>query len=764
MAKILSQDPATGFVTLELDDGRTTVAPADVAYRAFPGIREPAPELPGGLGAPPVGWDQAPAVAPPAPVAPEQPQLPQAAPAAAPAPMAPVEAAAPQGPAQAPEPSFSRAHGSSGSISYNTARLPNGIEVNPAATQEGLNIAGQDVADAQQAQRDALFEQRSVKMATMGAHQDAANQALELMQGESARRAEAQATVQARLEQEDQRVQATLNAIPQSDPNHFWNSRTGLQQAVGIASAAIAGFLNPMSGKNQVVDQVMAMIDQDLRAQDTNIASAQNRANAQERAYGRVASRLESAEAAQHEAALYKLETVKAELAARMAGFGSDFTKAEYAGLIADLDLKSAEVRQTMFKAKHDALLADVQHNLDSRYKMGELAVRRGQLKLGWAEHERESAKDKVTGAGKPIPTMAPASVYGKASGFSTTTGQDFIIPGASDAEIKAVGESYDQTSSAAAEAITALRHLSKMDFGPSAKFGPKQRMERYAEASKAMLGSMSASGQTIARASDFDSKNMLAQFGGNDITAMQALLDDDGHMRKELIARKIDEIQDAANMQARRRGKVVDAYANNVNQRRVAQGLPTLTLDQLEHYDLAGDPQHPGPLLTDAQYVPPAWVEEFKAEQKSPDELAGDLMKNRDDSNPGLDRSKVALKTGEILLKEAKAGRYDADPAAVMAWAEKLHSEAGVFKESKNPAVRDAARDAARLSAELAKASVEAHKRSGTTWGGRVKPEVLELQGVGGKQRTRVKEPARTLSPEERQRQNVQLPPWAKE
>lgn len=51
MAKVISQDPQTGFVTLQLDDGRTTVAPANVAYDAFPSVRAPEPEP--GLGAVP---------------------------------------------------------------------------------------------------------------------------------------------------------------------------------------------------------------------------------------------------------------------------------------------------------------------------------------------------------------------------------------------------------------------------------------------------------------------------------------------------------------------------------------------------------------------------------------------------------------------------------------------------------------------------------------------------------------------------------------
>lgn len=765
MAKILSQDPQTGFVTLQLDDGRTTVAPADVAYRAFPSVREAAPEVPGGMpgafgpGAQPLAQlpTEVPAMPQP-PWAQEAPVAAPTAPAAAPAPEVAPPVETPPEPAQAQEPAmppgYSRGYGSSGSVSYNTARLPNGIEINPAATQEGLNITGQGIADAMEAKRQALQQMEQAQLSTWGAQQDAANQTLGAMQDESARRAQAEAETQAILEQEDLRIQAALNAVPQMDPNHFWNSRTGLQQAVGIASAAIAGFLNPLSGKNQVVDQVMAMIDQDMRAQEANIASAQNRANAQERAYGRVATRLESAEAAKHEAALYKLETIKAELAARMAGFGSDFTKAEYAGFIADLDIKTAELKDTLFKAKHDALLADVQQKLDSRYKMGDLAVRKGQLRLGWAEHQRELLKDQKAGVGKPIPTLAPQGVIGAASGFSTDQGHDFIVPGETDEERAKYAQEYDTVSQGAAEAITALRHLSKMDFGAVAKFSPQQRMERYAEASKAMVGKMSATGQSLARSSVFDAQQMLAQFGGGDITAMQALLDDNGHMRKELIARAIDEIEDGANMMANRRGPVIDSQANNINQRRVAAGLPTLTLDELNALGLQRK----------AQYVPPPWVEEFKAEQKSPDELAADLMKTRDDSNPGLDRSKVNVKTGEILLKETKAGRYDNDPAAAMAFAEKLHHEAGVYKKSGNPAVRDAAPEAARLSAELAKAAVEAHKRAGFTWGGRFKPPVTEIQGTGGKQRVKVVEPGRPLTPEERQRQNVKLPPWAKE
>ena len=751
MAKILSQDPATGFVTLELDDGRTTVAPADVAYRAFPGIREPAPELPGGLGAPPVGWDQGQAAAPPTPVAPEQPQLPQAAPAAAPAPMAPVEAAAPQGPAQAPEPSFSRAHGSSGSISYNTARLPNGIEVNPAATQEGLNVAGQDVADAQQAQRDALFEQRSVKMATMGAQQDAANQTLELMQGESARRAEAQATVQARLEQEDQRVQATLNAIPQSDPNHFWNSRTGLQQAVGIASAAIAGFLNPMSGKNQVVDQVMAMIDQDLRAQDTNIASAQNRANAQERAYGRVASRLESAEAAQHEAALYKLETVKAELAARMAGFGSDFTKAEYAGLIADLDLKSAEVRQTMFKAKHDALLADVQHNLDSRYKMGDLAVRRGQLKLGWAEHDREAAKDKTTGAGKPIPTLEPRNTVAPVSGFQTDQGRPFIVPGETDTERKARYESFEQTSAGVISAVEGLRKLQSLDFDFLDKVSPDEAQLRAAAMAKAVLGSMTAQGQSIARASNKEG-DMLRAIEGGDLTTLQSMVSD-GKVRKEIIGDAIDDLIDGANRHVQLGGPVADAMVNNINQQLAARGLPVMTLDQMA---AAG-------LLREAQFVMPEAIASYRTELREPAEILSNLSKPTTPTGIKPGTAQASVRGGEILLDEVKAGRFDQQVGAVLDAAEGLHDRADLMAKSDNPAVRNKAETTAKLSVDLAKAAVARAKTQNLTWGGRFTEPKTEISGTGGKQHQKVT-PGRPATPAEKQRAKTVLPPWAEE
>jgi murein DD-endopeptidase MepM/ murein hydrolase activator NlpD len=582
------------------------------------------------------------------------------------------------------------------SVGLNTANItpPPGAAMAPV--QGGFNALGGQLKTALDAKREALMAQGGVRMAMADEQVQFAQRQEELMREEGRRREAAGMQIQQRLAAEDARIQTALDSIPQQDPNRFWNSKSGFDRTMGALAAGMAGFLNP-GGKNVVVETAQQLIQDDLRAQETNIATARDRVGAMERGYNRLAGRLETDELMKREATLYKLETVKAGLAAKMAEFASPLTQAEIAGTIAELDAFSVQERSKLLELQNKTMLEQSNFELDRWYKNEQVKLRKGELDFAAGAQAAKLAAE----ANKPPNILEPKNVLGHDTGFKTTDGKSFIIPGETETERAARGEEFRRISGGAATALRAVKDLQDMDFDTWSKLSPTQRQERTASMSKAVLGMMSASGEGAGRLSDRDMAIKFSQLGGEDLTTMQTLFDSDGKVRKQLLADMYDEIIAGANMQARSSGKVVDEQANRERQRRGRE----LTLDEL---DAAG-------LLKDAMYEPPVWAKELRVSAENPVEGVNNLrntaVKGVGPGTSGTEESKTTIPRAQALLKDAKAGKWDQDPEIIRTGAEAMRDMARQFKDSKTASVKEKAVEAAELSGQLMKTYVERKK-----------------------------------------------------
>jgi hypothetical protein len=411
------------------------------------------------------------------------------------------------------------------SISTNLADItsPPGAQLAPVAG--GYNALGDQLANATAKKRQALLAEAGIKSAMGPPEEQAAYDQEDLMRRERGRRLLAQDQIQARLAQEDQRIQSALDAIPQADPNRFWSNKSGFDRVVGAVAAGLAGFLNP-GGKNVVVETVQQLIQDDLRAQEMNIATARAKVGSLENRYNRVAGRLEQDELAKRELALYKLETVKAGLAAKMASFKSPLTQAEYASTLADLDALSVKNRSELLGLWNQHMMAQSNFEMDRWYKNEQVKLEKGRLALSAAQAKSEAEKGKG-GIGK-------TAVIGKSTGY-TINGNDIIAPGADEKLQAAAAEDFSKRGLAANNVWEAAEYLKslKKDFVSSKVKPDKAKIAQAAAMLETAIAAMTET--SIARASDRDMQRIKDAAGSN-ITSFTALLDSDVY--DEMISR----------------------------------------------------------------------------------------------------------------------------------------------------------------------------------------------------------------------------------
>lgn len=272
---------------------------------------------------------------------------------------------------QAPANPWEQQLGPGDSYRYSARWNPSVQPAEPAPTPVGNNYPTADDAGAYMAPAAAQYHN------ALGVQ--AENQAeLDRVQAEGAAQA-AEVERNANLdrmaaEHANQKAVAAAEAkIQEINPARFWSDASAATKATSLAAAMIGGWLSvsTKSGRNTAMEALMAMVDNDIKAQIENQQNARSGAYRAERAGQR---RLESIEVER----AGRLRAIQQQILADGARFKSPITQAEYAKEAAKFD---AEIGKNLLE--HGAKAAEYELAV-RRQQAAEMQDRR-QNALGWA-------------------------------------------------------------------------------------------------------------------------------------------------------------------------------------------------------------------------------------------------------------------------------------------------------------------------------------------------------------------------------------------
>jgi len=197
------------------------------------------------------------------------------------------------------------------------------------------------------------------------------------------------------------------------DPNRMWNGMSGAQKAVSVIGAMIGGFLSArqQSGRNQFMDAFNQHVQQDIAAQESDLANMRASASGQQSLYAQMLQRFGNAQAARQMTAATMYQAGMDKVAADMAQYKSPETLAEGQLALAQLD-------QARRGALSSAQQQTFENDLKVRQQYSKEQNDRAQIALGYsnlAETRRNNAEqnklraaeleEKKAAAGpKPVP------------------------------------------------------------------------------------------------------------------------------------------------------------------------------------------------------------------------------------------------------------------------------------------------------------------------------------------------------------------------
>lgn len=217
------------------------------------------------------------------------------------------------------------------------------------------------------------------------------------------------------------------------DPAHVWSTKDGGQKAAALVSAFIGGFLSPYNGgKNGALDQISQMIDDDIRAQEQNQATARFM-------LGRADTALDKAEQgvqlSREEKRMACAKDIAARLKQEQAKYQSVFTQAKFQDKIGLLERyvgeQSAAIGQKAYEQADARDRFEKDYNL-RRWAQSEVARNnKAQISL---QRERLAAEAAKKDAQNPpmvvFSAMAPGNKYKvdplRAANMKGTELQDF--------------------------------------------------------------------------------------------------------------------------------------------------------------------------------------------------------------------------------------------------------------------------------------------------------------------------------------------------
>lgn len=224
--------------------------------------------------------------------------------------------------------------------------------VRTAGLQEKYNALG-EARDAELATND--VEEAGLNDEVQLRREQATEQNIQIARDRQAQQAAQQAVLAA---------QAEVKAI---DPTHVWSTKSAGQQAAALVSAFIGGFLSPYNGgKNSALEQINAMIDQDIQAQEQNQANARYMLGRADTKLENATSQLDRSRQIRKAAAL---EDIAKQTAAKAAQFKSKFTQAKYAEQVGNLQNEAGKIYADIGKRVYDEQTASYRFEEEMKQK-----------------------------------------------------------------------------------------------------------------------------------------------------------------------------------------------------------------------------------------------------------------------------------------------------------------------------------------------------------------------------------------------------------
>ncbi len=134
-------------------------------------------------------------------------------------------------------------------------------------------------------------------------------------------------------------VAAEMAKVKSVDPSRVWTQASTFQKATGLAAAFLGGFMEPKTGKNTALSTIMQIIDNDIRAQETDIATQRENVYRMERMGERQNEAEESDIERFEKNRLMRLDALQSHLMKESAQHRSQITRGKYQeaiGMVAD--------------------------------------------------------------------------------------------------------------------------------------------------------------------------------------------------------------------------------------------------------------------------------------------------------------------------------------------------------------------------------------------------------------------------------------------
>lgn len=349
-------------------------------------------------------------------------------------------------------------------------------------------------------------------------------------QGEHDRQA-MNAQLDSERQAQEQRITDTINSIPTTDPNRWWNDRNSGQHAASYIAAAIDGYLNP-GGKNGALELAGKLADRDAAAQAEDNATARARVGYQVSAYERLLGAHNLKRQDYLEGKAYRLEALAVQTEQRGMSFKSPITQQQH------------QLQADQFRASRDETLVTLaNHTATALGQAADRAQRERQFKLQMAASKDAAKAAADADAGKNAPLA-----LGNSTGFETKSadGKPNSIQFANDEHGRKQFEKLQTTGLGATKLYRAYDDLSRLDLGKLASMTPNQRTRILAAVAEVKLDASSAAGEKLGRMTDKDMELFESALLAGNPAALKRIASES--VFKEKIAGSKVKIQDDMN------------------------------------------------------------------------------------------------------------------------------------------------------------------------------------------------------------------------
>jgi hypothetical protein len=322
------------------------------------------------------------------------------------------------------------------------------------------------------------------------------------LDGEHKRTEERNVKATAARAEHEARIQSEIAAIPQSDPGRWFNSKSGFDQSMAALTMAIGGYLSvSRGGPNQAVDTALKLIDNDMRAQETDIATARAKVGFAESAYARLDDKLAGESLYHKEQKIFKLEALAAGLDTEAAKYKSKYTQAENRMAAVKLREESVLRQFGLLKDYQDTVQKALKHNDDHDKWVANERTERARISASVSTADKDRAERREAREGKDGPK--PTTILGPTSHFSVG-GRQFVVPGESEGARKENAEKLQSRGQGGNTVYRAAEALKQMINNGSIA-DPEYRSQVNQYVSEMTLGSAKLSGTSLSNSSDAD-------------------------------------------------------------------------------------------------------------------------------------------------------------------------------------------------------------------------------------------------------------------